>query len=77
VVSAFAAFHSAEPFPASTPREIRAAPAGEETGHFDREYRQAMADAAESLPTLPWDQVKTTSSVSYGPAARAGMPVTS
>jgi hypothetical protein len=23
--------------------------ADEETGHFDREYRQAMADAAESL----------------------------
>ena len=49
MVSAFAAFHSAEPFPASTPREIRAALIGEEIGHFDREYRQAMADAAESL----------------------------
>jgi uncharacterized protein DUF6247 len=34
---------------ASTPREIRAALTGEETAHFDREYRRAMADAAESL----------------------------
>ena len=34
---------------ASTPREIRAALIGEEVAHFDREYRQAMADAAESL----------------------------
>ncbi len=34
---------------ASTPREIRAALTGEEIAHFDREYRQAMADAAESL----------------------------
>ena len=33
----------------STPREIRAKLIGEEIGHFDREYRQAMADAAESL----------------------------
>ena len=49
MVSAFAAFHSAAPLPASTPREIRAALTGEEAGHFDREYRQAMADAAESL----------------------------
>ncbi len=34
---------------ASTPREIRAALTGEEIAHFDREYRHAMADAAESL----------------------------
>jgi hypothetical protein len=34
---------------ASTPREIRAALIGEEIAHFDREYRHAMADAAESL----------------------------
>ena len=34
---------------ASTPREIRAALIGEEIAHFDRQYRQAMADAAESL----------------------------
>src|SRR6202161_4565792 len=34
---------------ASTPREIRAALTGEATAHFDREYRRAMADAAESL----------------------------
>lgn len=47
--SAFAAFHGGGPFPASTPREIRATLIGEEIGHFDREYRQAMADAAESL----------------------------
>jgi uncharacterized phage protein gp47/JayE len=33
----------------STPREIRAALIGEEVAHFDREYRQVMADAAESL----------------------------
>jgi hypothetical protein len=38
-----------QPFRASSPREIRAALANEEIGHFDREYRQAMADAAESL----------------------------
>ena len=44
-----AAFHDAQPVSASTPREIRAALTGEEIGHFDREYRQAMADAAESL----------------------------
>jgi hypothetical protein len=34
---------------APTPLEIRAALTGEETAHFDREYRRAMADAAESL----------------------------
>src|ERR1700729_3440929 len=33
----------------SAPREIRAALAGEETAHLDREYRQVMADAVESL----------------------------
>jgi Family of unknown function (DUF6247) len=44
-----AASHDAQPVSASTPREIRAALTGEEIGHFDREYRQAMADAAESL----------------------------
>jgi hypothetical protein len=38
-----------QPLRASSPREIRAALADEETGHFDREYRLAMADAAESL----------------------------
>jgi hypothetical protein len=35
--------------PASTPLEIRAALTGEEIGHFDQEYRQAMTEAAESL----------------------------
>ncbi len=49
MVSASAAFHDAQPISASTPRAIRAALTGEEMGHFDREYRQAMADAAESL----------------------------
>ena len=43
------AFHGGQPFSASTPREIRAALIGEEIGHFDREYRQTMADAAKSL----------------------------
>jgi hypothetical protein len=33
----------------STPREIRAALAGQEVADFDREYRRTMADAAESL----------------------------
>jgi hypothetical protein len=47
--SASAGFGDAQPGPASTPREIRAALFGEEVGHFDREYRQVMADAAESL----------------------------
>jgi len=41
--------HDAQPVTALTPREIRAALTGEEIGHFDREYRQVMADAAESL----------------------------
>ena len=49
VASASAGFGDAQPGPASTPREIRAALLGEEVGHFDREYRQVMADAAESL----------------------------
>lgn len=49
MASTSAAFHGAEPFSTSTPREIRAALTGEEIGHFDREYRQVMADAAESL----------------------------
>jgi hypothetical protein len=44
-----AAFDGDQPVTASTPREIRAALTGEEIAHFDREYRQAMADAAESL----------------------------
>jgi hypothetical protein len=34
---------------ASTPREIRDVLTGEEIGHFDREYRHVMAEAAESL----------------------------
>ena len=34
---------------ASPPREIRAALSGEEIAHLDREYRDVMADAAESL----------------------------
>ena len=38
-----------QPVSASTPRDIRAALVGEEVAHFDREYRRAMADAAESL----------------------------
>lgn len=49
MVSASAGSYQAEPASASSPREIRAALAGEEVGHFDREYRQVMADAAESL----------------------------
>lgn len=49
MMSAVAGFHDAQPVSASSPREIRAALEGEEAGHFDREYRQAMADAAESL----------------------------
>lgn len=49
MVSVSAGFHDGQPVSASSPREIRAALAGEEAGHFDREYRQAMADAAESL----------------------------
>ena len=43
------AFDGEQPVSASTPREVRAALTGEETAHFDREYRQVMADAAESL----------------------------
>ncbi len=42
-------FDGDKPVSASTPREIRAALIGEEVAHFDREYRRAMADAAESL----------------------------
>jgi hypothetical protein len=49
MVYASAGFYHAQPFSASSPRDIRAALVGEEAGHFDREYRQAMADAAESL----------------------------
>jgi hypothetical protein len=49
MASASAGFHDGQPGPASSPREIRAALFGEEVGHFDREYRQVMADAAESL----------------------------
>jgi hypothetical protein len=49
MMSASAGFHGVQPVSASSPREIRAALVGEEAGHFDREYRQAMADAAESL----------------------------
>lgn len=49
MVSASAAFHDAQPVSATTPRAIRAALTGEEIGHFDREYRRAMADAADSL----------------------------
>jgi len=43
------AFDGDQPVSTSTPREIRAALIGEEIAHFDREYRQVMADAAESL----------------------------
>lgn len=43
------AFDSGQTVSASNPREIRAALTGEETAHFDLEYRQVMADAAESL----------------------------
>lgn len=35
--------------PGTTPREIRAALLPEERGGFDREYRQVMRDAMESL----------------------------
>jgi len=44
-----AAFYGEQPVSASTPREIRAALIGEEIAHFDREYRQTLADAAETL----------------------------
>ncbi len=44
-----AASRDAQPVSASSPREIRAALTAEEIGDFDREYRQTMADAAESL----------------------------
>jgi hypothetical protein len=43
------AFDGEQTVSASTPREIRAVLTGEETAHFDLEYRQVMADAAESL----------------------------
>jgi hypothetical protein len=49
MVFASDASHDAQPVSASTPREIRAALTGEEIGDFDREYRQVMSDAAESL----------------------------
>jgi hypothetical protein len=49
MMSASSGFHDAQPVSASSPREIRAALVAEEAGRFDREYRQAMADAAESL----------------------------
>jgi hypothetical protein len=44
-----AASGDAQPVSACAPREIRAALTGEEIDHFDREYRQVMADAAEAL----------------------------
>jgi hypothetical protein len=53
MASASVGFHDAQPGPASSPRENRAALFGEEVGHFDREYRQVMADAAESLDLRP------------------------
>jgi hypothetical protein len=40
--------HGARPVSASAPREIRDALIGEEVGHFDREYRIVMGEAAES-----------------------------
>ena len=43
------AFDDDRPVSVAAPREIRAALISEEIAHFDREYRQAMADAAESL----------------------------
>jgi hypothetical protein len=49
MVHASSGFYDAQPFPASSPGEILAALVGEEIGHFDREYRRVMADAAESL----------------------------
>jgi hypothetical protein len=49
MMPASAASAGGQPLSASTPREIRAVLVGEEISHFDREYRQAMADAAESL----------------------------
>jgi hypothetical protein len=42
-------FGGEQPVSASTPREIRAVLRGQEVADFDREYRRAMADAAESL----------------------------
>jgi len=44
-----AAFAGDQPLPATTPRDIRAALIGEEIGDFDREYRQTMAEAADTL----------------------------
>ncbi|MFG1923299.1 DUF6247 family protein [Cryptosporangium sp. NPDC048952] len=35
--------------PAASPKAIRAALLPEEAGYFDREYRQAMSEAVESL----------------------------
>lgn len=49
MMPASAGFHGVQPVSVTSPREIRAALVGEEAGNFDREYRQAMADAAESL----------------------------
>jgi hypothetical protein len=49
MVYASPGFYDAESLSSFSPREIRAALVGVEAGHFDREYRQAMADAAESL----------------------------
>jgi hypothetical protein len=49
MTSASAAFGGEHPVSASTPREIRAVLTGDEAGHFDQEYRQAMTAAAESL----------------------------
>jgi len=49
MVPAHAAFHGSRSVTAPSSRETREALTGEEIGHFDCEYRQAMADAAESL----------------------------
>jgi len=49
MVSASAAFHGDPPVSPSVPREIRAALIGEEIADFDREYRQVLDEAAETL----------------------------
>ncbi|NEE04220.1 DUF6247 family protein [Phytoactinopolyspora halotolerans] len=44
-----AEYHGQQPPPEATPRAIRAALLPEEAGDFDREFRQAMAEATETL----------------------------
>ena len=44
-----ARFQGGQPIPPSTPRDIREVLQAAERADFDLEYRQVMADAAESL----------------------------